>query len=384
MTFATRSLLLALPLAFGMMACGSSDVDLDAVEGDGADDTATSDDPVQRGMAVYSQSLPGGNTFACGTCHALEEPVSDGIRRPGHPFDDVLNRPSYKSGNLDEFVDAANSCRADWMGIEEPWTEDSEEYTDLVAFLEEEIGTDDGEALEFTIIAPPPPMAELMGGSMAEGEDVFNETCAVCHGEGASGSELAPALVGEFLDVDLIARRVRTSGSPDSVAYEGAGLTGGRMPFWSEERLSAEELQDVIAFVLNNDGRTDAVVESDTASDGVVGECDSTHPSVGQTAELSNRSHGISGTVEVLNDCTIQITNFNFDGGGINVRIFGGVDGNYDGGIDLNGENLVRRNPYLDETLTLQLPNGVTLDDFNGVSVWCVPIGIDFGSGVFE
>lgn len=336
-----------------------------------------------QGRLVFGEPLPGGNTFACATCHALSEPANDGFRRPGHPMDNVLTRSSYKNGRLSEFVQAANSCRDDWMALPEPWTESSEEYLALVEFLEQETTTevDPTAALEFTIVEPPA-MADLMGGQMGEGQDLFNTTCAVCHGTDARGTSQAPALVGDRLTVELIAQRVRTSGSPQSVAYEG--LTGGRMPFWSEERLSDEELQDLIAFVMNVDGMAEVEDPDQPVDTGDGRQCDSTHPKVGQTAELRNFSHGIGGTAEILDDCTIQITNFNYDAGGINVRIYGGLGGDYDNGFALTGENLVRRDPYVGETLTVQLPEGMTLDDLDGVSVWCVPIGINFGDGLFN
>lgn len=47
-------------------------------------------------------------------------------------------------------------------------------------------------------------------------------------------------------------------------------------------------------------------------------------------------------------------------------------------------ENLVRDLPYNGEVLTLTLPEGRSLDELGGVSVWCVPVGADFGSGTFQ
>ena len=38
---------------------------------------------------------------------------------------------------------------------------------------------------------------------------------------------------------------------------------------------------------------------------------------------------------------------------------------------------------HTDETLTLTLPQTRTLDDLNGISVWCVQAQVDFGSGMF-
>ena len=76
----------------------------------GADTTA--------GQALYEQPQEDGNSFACATCHALEEPASDGLRRPGHPIGNATRRPSYKNGQVDEMRLAVNSCLEEWMGAE--------------------------------------------------------------------------------------------------------------------------------------------------------------------------------------------------------------------------------------------------------------------------
>ena len=95
------------------------------------------------------------------------------------------------------------------------------------------------------------------------------------------------------------------------------------------------------------------------------------------------RQHDVGGTAVIVDNCTIRIDNFTFDDGGINVQIYGGQNGDYDRGPSLSG-NLLRGQPYLGEELIVKLPDGVTLDDFDGISVWCVPIGLSFGDGIFE
>lgn len=42
-----------------------------------------------------------------------------------------------------------------------------------------------------------------------------------------------------------------------------------------------------------------------------------TSAKVGKTLTLSSRAHGVSGTATVVDDCTIQLSNFNYDGGGL-------------------------------------------------------------------
>lgn len=102
---------------------------------------------------------------------------------------------------------------------------------------------------------------------------------------------------------------------------------------------------------------------------------------VGQTATLSQRAHGVKGTATIVDERTIELTDFSYDGGGIDVRIYGGLGGNYRDGFAI-GMNLLGT-PYTDGTLRVELPAGVTLDDLDGVSVWCVAASASFGDGLF-
>ena len=42
---------------------------------------------VNAGRALFEQRIPRGNSFTCDTCHALQEPAADLMRRPGHQLD---------------------------------------------------------------------------------------------------------------------------------------------------------------------------------------------------------------------------------------------------------------------------------------------------------
>lgn len=347
----------------------------------GCDDGGSTTGPT--GQAIYENPLPTGNSFSCETCHALSEPAADGVRRPGHSIGDAANRPTYKNGQLTELRDAVNSCVVEWMGGE-PLAADSTRWINLEQFLQEQAGDAPAEALTFEIVAPP---ADLTGGDVAAGETLFNTSCSGCHAMDGVGSDLAPGLVATNLEADFIARRIRLSGDPDSSVYDG--LTEGRMPFWAADRLSDGETRDLIAYVMEistqvlpaDGGMPMPDAGSDAGPPGRT--CGSTHSTVGHVAELSTLQHGVSGTVTIVDDCTLEVTNFNYDASGIDVRFYGGIDGNYRDGFGI-GPDLVRPgNPYFNETLRVQLPEGQTLDDMNGVSVWCVDVFVNFGSGQF-
>lgn len=134
-----------------------------------------------------------------------------------------------------------------------------------------------------------------------------------------------------------------------------------------------------------DDGSSDAGspdVAQDTAGETGSG-CAKTHEKVGWTAELEEKAHNVGGTAEIIDNCTVEIRNFTYDGGGIVVEIYGAANpGEFSGGFSMSSD-LVRSEPYEGETLTFTLPDGKTLDDLGAISVWCVDADVDFGSGEF-
>lgn len=108
-----------------------------------------------------------------------------------------------------------------------------------------------------------------------------------------------------------------------------------------------------------------------------------THPLVGRSVEFSTVAHDVSGTLTVLDDRTLELSNFNYDGGGVVVYLYNGVDGNYTGPDSQRIGSLLNGRVFENETFTVTLPDGLTLDDFNGISVWCEPFNASFGDARF-
>lgn len=361
--------------------------------GCGADDDRTIDnlmnndedsELITAGAMVYMEAQPTGNTFACAHCHAITEPASDGFTRPGHPIGDALRRETFKNEQLTSFLSAANSCLDEWMSVDAPWTDSTPDYLALTSFLaSEDIGNENAPLVVSTLATPLNYNDDdELTGNAEQGQSVFNQSCAICHGQNATGSQQAPALTAGLLAPNYISNRVRLSGNANSSVY--SGLTGGRMPFWTEDRLSDNELNDIISYLTNiNDD--DETPEEPIEEPVMGGEntCSATDASIGQTADLITRFHGVTGTATIIDDCTIEISNFHFDGGGIDVRVYGALNANYDSGFII-GENLVRSTEYAGETLRLTLPIEYTLADINSLSIWCVPIGVSFGDGAFQ
>ncbi len=106
--------------------------------------------------------------------------------------------------------------------------------------------------------------------------------------------------------------------------------------------------------------------------------CGSDDPRVGQIAELTNRFiHNVSGTARIINNCTIEIDNFTYDGLALDARVVGVKNNDYAHVTVLTG----KLRAYNDETLMVPLPEGVTLDDVPTISISCVGGTVAFGNG---
>jgi hypothetical protein len=134
------------------------------------------------------------------------------------------------------------------------------------------------------------------------------------------------------------------------------------------ERDTAEVEVDV-------DADADADADADT-------DCGSTHAMVGWVADMPSGAHATSGTATIIDDCTVSVTNFNFDGGGVVVQFYGGIGGAYGSGFAISED--IFGTPFSDETVTLTLPDEKTLDDMDGISVWCVEFAVSFTDAIFE
>lgn len=114
--------------------------------------------------------------------------------------------------------------------------------------------------------------------------------------------------------------------------------------------------------------------------------CEATHDLVGLSAEFSTLAHQVSGTATVIDDCTIEVTNFNYDATAPAVYFYAGSDGEFSDSNAFAISEQLRSDgtDYSNETITLNLPEGKTLDDFNSISVWCEEFSVNFGDISFN
>ncbi|PCJ22336.1 MAG: hypothetical protein COA96_14800 [SAR86 cluster bacterium] len=333
----------------------------------------------RTGADIFTTTVSSASTFSCASCHAISEEngfASDGLRRPGHPLQNASRRPSFKNTELDSMLDAVNICLNEWMNTAS-WTETDTDWINLLNWIDDMADETTAEPVLIEIVTAANSVA---GGDAEAGRDLFNTSCIVCHGQDGEGTALAPKISERGLQADYIQRRVRTSGLSNSAVYEN--LTGGVMPFWGADRLSNGELADIVAFLA-----TDDVELLPTGGGGMSGpsNCGSSSAKIGQTMSFSQKFHDVSGTATIIDDCTIELSNFNFDGGGIDVQIYAGSNLQFQpnqGGFSLLGGLLGTR--YTNATLTITIPEGVSLNDFDSLSVWCVPVGVSFGDGQFS
>ncbi|MDQ3235360.1 MAG: DM13 domain-containing protein [Pseudobdellovibrionaceae bacterium] len=112
--------------------------------------------------------------------------------------------------------------------------------------------------------------------------------------------------------------------------------------------------------------------------------CGQTSPLIGKTFSLATRSHGVSGTVHVIDDCTLSITNFNYDGKGLQVEVYSAVKGDFALGRPLSKDLLRPSKPYVDAEIHLRLPQALTVDAIEGISIWCSDVSVSFGDVLFS
>jgi len=110
-------------------------------------------------------------------------------------------------------------------------------------------------------------------------------------------------------------------------------------------------------------------------------------PEIGWQASLTfDTHHHVSGTVTIVDEDSLRVDDFTYDGGGHPVYFYLGTEETEEAfkvgqqiGPLLNGTIF----DGTQDPLLLDLPVGQTLEGFHSISVWCVRHSSNFGSGTF-
>ncbi len=114
---------------------------------------------------------------------------------------------------------------------------------------------------------------------------------------------------------------------------------------------------------------------------------------VGWVAPLVGQSdtYGVSGNATVVCATQIRIDDFSYLNNGPDVFLYL-ISANGDGdftpsegaaGLSIFVFSNDASEPFTGETLQVDLPEGVTIQSYTHISVWCRQFGADFGSGKF-
>jgi hypothetical protein len=107
------------------------------------------------------------------------------------------------------------------------------------------------------------------------------------------------------------------------------------------------------------------------------------YPRAAWVANIRFGEHSVQAFVTIVDDHTLQVEHFTYDGTAPLVYFYLGASNSspdFENGLQL--EPLLDR-PYNDESLTLTLPVGETLDGYNAIAVWCAEFMVNFGSASF-
>jgi hypothetical protein len=107
------------------------------------------------------------------------------------------------------------------------------------------------------------------------------------------------------------------------------------------------------------------------------------YPRAGWETHLTQTGHGVKGTATILDERTIRLTHFSYDGVAPDMYVY--LATNRTSAAFLEGLTISARlaRAYNDETLDVQLPEGQTLDGWNAISIWCRAVEGSFGWGTF-
>lgn len=192
------------------------------------------------------------NAFTCATCHEALPGSSAGRLLPGAVLAGVVERPTFWGGARSDLLRAINDCRYFFMGAQTSWTPDDEPAKAIYAYLAS-LPPAAPAAQPFTVI---PVAANVAAGDPARGAQVFDSSCAACHGRPHSGEKKLhagiPTLPEEsqryFQGLGFDPMQVRIT-FVEKVRHGAFLGLYGSMPPYSVEAMSDADLGALLSFL---------------------------------------------------------------------------------------------------------------------------------------
>ncbi len=106
-------------------------------------------------------------------------------------------------------------------------------------------------------------------------------------------------------------------------------------------------------------------------------------PVAGWTGTWEGFAHDVAGEATLLDGGVLELTDFTYDGGGVDARLFLVADGAaFDDSLQLT-DSLVGM-PFESETFRVDLPEEAMDGSWDTVVLWCVPFAAEFGHAVLR
>jgi len=219
-------------------------------------------DPVVESAVAHGALLFGSaslvkttqNSYACATCHAVEvTPANDAIL-PGVTLAGVTKRPSFWNGMELDLLAAMNHCAYSFMLKDAPFTATDENAKAVYAYLESlpsspELTLPQPFTVAYTV-------ADVPSGDATRGEALYRRACTSCHGPKSTGTgrlvKRAPVLPEQTVadhPSDKYTRAEVRLVFVEKVRHGGFVGYGGQMPPFAREKLSDQELGDILEFL---------------------------------------------------------------------------------------------------------------------------------------
>jgi thiosulfate dehydrogenase len=188
------------------------------------------------------------NSFSCATCHETTQTPTQ--LRPGYTLYDVSGRPSYWGGFELNLLDAMNVCIVDFMRGQ-PLSADDEKARALKVYLDSISPDPSPSPLPMTIVKN---IVDVPSGDAGRGKDVWDRSCANCHGAPHTGAGRISTTASLVPDDSLAAHGTDPKTGARIITIEKVRHgkyfnVGGNMALYSLEALSDAQLGDVLGYL---------------------------------------------------------------------------------------------------------------------------------------